>query len=63
MLRRYAFITLALILFLLTFFCLYGMLHAREPGTGIGWFIGYGVAVINFGAFGVLCLIRGIKGK
>tara|TARA_Y100000590_G_scaffold70164_1_gene76585 strand:+ start:277 stop:465 length:189 start_codon:yes stop_codon:yes gene_type:complete len=61
MLKTISFATLGLILFLLSIFCLYGFLHSAEPGTAIGWRIGYGLVMLILFTFGSFCLYKALK--
>jgi hypothetical protein len=58
---RIAYFILGFILLFPTAFCLFGLLASGEPGTSIGWLLGYGVALINFLAFSIVCFRRGMK--
>ena len=47
---RLLWLLLSLAFFPLILFCLLGWFHAGEPGTHVGWKIGYGSALLVFTA-------------
>jgi hypothetical protein len=58
---KIAYFVLGFILLFPAAFCLFGLLASREPGTSISWVFGYGVALINFLAFSIVCFRKGMK--
>ena len=54
--QRIPYFLLGVILVFFALFCLYGMLHSREPGNSFAWFLGYAVAFLNASIFSFICL-------
>jgi hypothetical protein len=58
---KIAYLILGFILLFPAAFCLFGVFASQEPGVSVGWIFGYGVALINFLAFSIVCFRKGIK--